>query len=248
MGVWSEETVDGHLCDVYEPSRLHGEHLVLLYLHGVHLQRLIDKQPYLDEFEKHGVRVVAPMTNRSWWSDRICPEFSLDYSAEKFVLDRVLPWIESRWSVAPPNIGLFGTSMGGQGALRLAYKYPDRFPVVAGVSPAIDYQSRFAEGDEVLQQMYRNEEDVRQNTALLHIHPLNWPRQQFLCCDPADERWWDSADRLAMKLYSLGIAHEADLETTGGGHSFEYYNRMAPRVVEFLVASLEKERRRLPVV
>lgn len=246
--MWTEEDIDGHLCDVYEPAEPHFENFVLIYLHGVHLQRLTDQAPFVDQFQQHGLRVVAPMTGRSWWTDRICSEFDEQISTEAFLLERVLPWIEKRWGVAPPGIGLFGTSMGGQGALRFAYKHPNTFPVVAGIAPAIDYQTRFTEGEKSLRQMYRTEEEARQDTALLHIHPLNWPRHQFICCDPADERWWDSVDRLAMKLYSLGVAHEIDMETTGGGHGFEYYNRMAEKTVQFLVSRLEQERRRLPVV
>jgi hypothetical protein len=93
--------------------------------------------------------------------------------------------------------------------------------------------------------MYPDPEAARQDTAILHVHPLNWPRHQFFCCDPDDYRWWESADRLRMKLYSLGIPHERDLETTGGGHGFDYYNRMAGRAIKFLADKLDEERRRI---
>ena len=97
----------------------------------------------------------------------------------------------------------------------------------------------------MLSAMYRDAEEARQDTATLHIHPLNWPRHQFFCCDPADERWHDSADRLHMKLFSLGIPHEYELETTAGGHSWEYFEHMAPRIFEFLAQGLESERLRV---
>ena len=100
----------------------------------------------------------------------------------------------------------------------------------------------------MLQAMYEDPEAVRQETAILYIHPLNWPRHQFFCCDPADTRWWDSADRLRMKLYSLGVPHQCDLETSDGGHGFPYYNRMARTALEFVVERLEQERRKLGVV
>jgi S-formylglutathione hydrolase len=117
--------------------------------------------------------------------------------------------------------------------------------VTAAISPAIDYQIRYGEGDEIIRAIYADEEDVRQDTATLHIHPLNWPRHQLICCDPSDLRWIESVERLQMKLHSLGIPHQYDFETEAGGHGFEYYNRMAPRVIEFLHESLEQERRRL---
>ena len=93
--------------------------------------------------------------------------------------------------------------------------------------------------------MYRDAEDARQDTATLHIHPLNWPRNQFFCCDPTDYRWHESVDRLRMKLWSLGVPFECDLETIAGGHSFEYASHMAPRAIGFLAERLERERLRV---
>jgi S-formylglutathione hydrolase FrmB len=244
LGAWSEVTVGGHPCDVYEPPQRNEHGFVVIYLHGVHLNRLVDKTAFIEQFARHGLPVVAPMTQRSWWTDRVCPEFDQQLTAEQHLLDNVLPYIEQQWGTRNRHIALLGTSMGGQGALRIAYKHPDRFPVVAAISPAIDYQSRF-DDDEVIQQMYSDPEAVRQDTATLHIHPLNWPRHQFFSCDPTDYRWWESADRLRMKLYSLGVPHEYDLETSGGGHGFEYYSVMAERAVSFIAERLDQERKRL---
>lgn len=244
-GTWALETVGGHPCDVYEPPVRSPYGYVVLYLHGVHLNRLHNKTVFLEQFDRHGLAVVAPLTKRSWWTDKICLEFDPKTSAERHVIENVLPFIEQRLGSKPPRIGLLGTSMGGQGALRLAYRYPRQFPVSAAISPAIDFHKRYNEGDETIPQMYTDPEAARQDTAILHIHPLNWPHHQFFCCDPEDYRWWDSADRLHMKLWSLGIPHEYDLETTGGGHGFDYYNRMADRAVGFLATKLDEERRRV---
>lgn len=244
QGRWIEDEIGGHPLDVYEPPEVSPDRFLVLYLHGIHGHRLVDSQSFCTQFDRHGLRVVAPYTGRSWWTDRICPEFDPQLTAARHLLDNVVPFIERRFSVSPPGIGLLGTSMGGQGALRLAYQHPATFPVVAAISPAIDYQIRFDE-DEVLQQMYRDPEAARQDTAILHVNPLNWPRHQFFACDPTDDRWWDSADRLRMKLWSLGIPHECDLQTSGGGHGFAYYDTMADRAVTFLADRLDQERRRV---
>jgi S-formylglutathione hydrolase FrmB len=242
---WTAEPIAGHPCDVYVPSQPNPHGFVVLYLHGVHLNRLHDKRAFIEQFDRHGLPVVAPMTQRSWWTDKICEEFDRTITAERHILDNVMPFIERRFGATPPQIGLLGTSMGGQGALRLAYKYPQRFPVTAAISPAIDFHKRYNEGDETIPQMYPDPESARQDTAILHIHPLNWPRHQFFSCDPGDYRWWESADRLRMKLWSLGVPHECDLETTGGGHSFDYYSRMAERAIGYLATKLDEERRRV---
>lgn len=244
-GMWTEQVVGGHPCHCYAPPEVNEHGFVVLYLHGVRMGQLHDKQPFLDSLDRHGLPVVAPVTRRSWWTDRICPEFDAKLTAERHLLDNVLPLIEHQYAARPPAIGLLGTSMGGQGALRLAYKHPSVFPVVAAISPAIDYHTRWDDGDETLPMMYRDKEHVRQDTATLHVNPLNYPRHQFFCCDPTDYRWLDSSERLQMKLYSLGVPHQCHFETEAGGHGFDYYNAMAETAISFLAEKLEAERLRV---
>lgn len=246
---WSTVAVAGHRCHIFEPSCPSEHPDVVIYLHGLHLHELRDQPEFGRQFNLHGLRVICPVTHRSWWTDRICQEFDATLTAERYVLDQVVPHIAARWNCQSPQIALLGTSMGGQGALRLSYKHPALFPVVAAISPAIDYHQRLAEGtDETLPLMYHDEEEARQDTATLHVHPLNWPRHQFFCCDPEDYYWWDSADRLRMKLASIGILFECDLETSAGGHGFDYYNAMSERALKFIAAGLKNERLRLPTL
>ncbi len=245
-GQWSEATIAGHHADVFEPAAPHPHGYAVIYLHGVHLGRLSENPVYTRLFDELGLRVAAPATGRSWWTDRICPEFDPAITAERHVLDHVLPFVEERFGAKPPAVALLGTSMGGQGGLRFAFKHPRKFPVVAAISPAIDYQTRLAEGDEMLSLMYADPEEARQDTATLHVHPLNWPRNTWFCCDPEDARWIDSAERLRMKLSSLGVPYECDLETSAGGHGWDYYNHMAPAALEFIVQRLDQERLRVP--
>lgn len=245
-GTWSETTIAGKACDVYEPPQRNPHGFAVLFLHGVHLGRLTENAAFCREFDRYGLPVVCPMTARSWWTDKICEEFDPHITAERHVLDRVIPFVCERFQTSLGRIALLGTSMGGQGALRFAFKHPQKFPIAVGISPAIDYQVRyFDEGEVTIPQMYPDPESVRQDTATLHVHPLNWPRNIWFCSDPTDERWHESAQRLHMKLYSLGIMHECDLETVAGGHSWNYYDHMAPRALTFLNERLEQERRRV---
>ena len=247
IGNWSVEHVAGHPCDVFEPAKPNQHNYVVLYLHGVHQGKLNDKPAFIEQFERFGLPVISPLTKRSWWSSRICAEFDPNISSESHVLHNVLDFIEQRWAARPTQIALLGTSMGGQGVLRFSYKFPNIFPIAAAISPAIDHQRRMEhpEEEEPLFDMYDDPEQCRQDTALLHIHPLNWPRHQFFCCDPNDYPWADSADRLRMKLGSLGVPFESDLETVGGGHGFRYYNIMAEKAVSFIADALDRERLRI---
>jgi poly(3-hydroxybutyrate) depolymerase len=245
-GNWGQIELAGHVCRTYVPPSPSPHNYTIVHLHCSEAASLRNYTAFGREFDRFGLRVIEPVTGRSWWTDRIWPDFDRAISTEAYVLEYVVPFVAKVWNASPPRLALLGISMGGQGALRMAYKFPNIFPTVAAISPAIDFQKRIEEGvDPGLDFMYRDAEDARQDTALLHIHPLNWPRNQFFCCDPADVRWHDSADRLRMKLSSLGVPFECDLETEAGGHSFEYASHMAPRAIGFIAKRLEQERLRV---
>jgi S-formylglutathione hydrolase len=129
--------------------------------------------------------------------------------------------------------------MGGQGALQLAYRHPREFPVVAAIAPAVDFHTWHGRGLP-LDEMFPTRESARQETATLHVHPLNWPQHQLFVSDPADAEWFEGCERLASKLVSIGIPFERDLETSAGGHTWEYFNAMAPRVIEFVAERLQR--------
>lgn len=251
-GAWRVTDVSGHPASVFEPHHSSPHGYTVLYLHSAGGEDPADDPVFGRELARCGLRAVAPRAPATWWSDRVLESFDPAQSAERYLLDDVLPWIAEQLAAAPPRVALLGISMGGQGGLRLAYKYPDRFPVVAAIAAAIDFHRWLEQppgqpelADEI-RQLYRDAEDARQDTATLHVHPLNWPRHQWFATDPADH-WWESADRLAMKLSSLGVPHDRDLETTAGGHSWQYFHAMLPRAMDYLFAGLESERLRLPL-
>lgn len=247
-GCWSRVEVAGHECEVYEPPRPSEHGFTVIYLHGVHLNSLADNDAFCAEFDRFGLRVVAPRAGRCWWVDRLCPEFDPLTTPFNYVRQDVVSYLAETWGTRPPAIALLGTSMGGQGALRLAFRQPNIFPIAAAISPAIDFQWRYddpADDYEAMRAMYDDAESARQDTATLHVHPLNWPRNLWFACDPADDPWHESTSKLRMKLAALGIPHEYDLETTAGGHGFGYYNHMAPAAIKFLAERLEQERRRV---
>ena len=241
---WSVVEIAGKQADVFEPARPHPLGLVILHLHGHGLTTLRDNPVFTPELERRGLRAICPHGQHSWWGQRICREFDPEITAEQYLREQVLPFIANRWNVRPPAIGLIGNSMGGQGVLRLSYRFPREFPVVAAVCPAIDFHIWHGRGL-TLDEMYPTRESARQDTATLAIHPLNWPRHQLLVCDPDDEEWFEGVERLISKLSSTGIPFDADVTTRHGGHSWDYVNYMAPRLLDYLQSNLEAEASRL---
>jgi len=243
-GTWTTVEIAGKTADVYEPPGFGRPHFGMLYLHGPEPDTLVNRPAFTRFFDEFQTPCVCPHGGQSWWTDRICPEFDARVSAEHHVLHAVLPYFQDRWGLAPRALGLLGAGMGGQGALRFAFKYSDRFPVVAALAPAIEYHELYGQGTP-LDDMYDSKEQCRQDTAPLHVPPHHYPPYIFFCCDPNEVTWFRGNDRLHEKLNALGIPHECDLTTEVGGNFWDYRNHMAERALRFLRAGLEQESRRL---
>ncbi len=241
-GTWTVHDLSGKRADVYQPAA--RPRFGVLYLHPVGLETLVGNAAFTRLFDELGLGCVCPHGQRSWWAYRICPEFDAQKTAERYLLDDVLPYFRAQWGLAPPAIGLLGISMGGQGALRLAFKHPQTFPVAAGIASAIEYHHLYSHGTPI-DEMYDSKEQARQDTALLHVHPSHYPPHLFFCVDPGDADWWRGNDRLHEKLAALGIPHTCDLTTRAGGHSWDYFNAMADRAVRFVHDGLVEMSRRL---
>lgn len=237
LALWTTTAVDGHRVDVFAPGSNEDLAGCVLFLHGHGRVMLTENTTFSRLFQQHKLCAVCPDGERSWWMDRVCTEFSPEISPQDWLLEQMLPFIEERFGIIPPKIGLLGISMGGQGALQLSYRHGGQFPVVAAISPAVDFHQLYGQGLP-LDEMFTNIEDARQATAVLNLNPLAWPRHQWYCCDPSDTEWLDGCIRLGMKLSSSGILHERDTVTSAGGHSWEYFNHMAPKAIEHLVKGL----------
>ncbi|MBV9122867.1 MAG: esterase, partial [Planctomycetes bacterium] len=129
---WTAVTLAGKQADVYDPPGPGQPRFGVLHLHGVGLGTLRDRPVFTRWLEELRLACVCPHGQRSWWGDRLCPEFDPQITPERYLLESVLPFFEERWGLKARSIGLQGISMGGQGALRLAFKHPNLFPVVAG--------------------------------------------------------------------------------------------------------------------
>ncbi len=234
---WSSIQIDGRHVDIFQPTSETPAGCVL-FLHGHGQIGLPENRVFSQLFQDHNLIAVCPDGGRSWWMDRTCADFDPDVSPMQWLRESIVAFIESKWGIASPRIALLGVSMGGQGVLQLAYLHAREFPVVAAISPAVDFHQLHGQGLP-LDSMYETLEDARQETVVLNLHPLAWPRHQYICCDPQDADWFDGCARLAMKLSSSGIMHERDFDTSAGGHSWDYFNHMAPVAIDHIVKGLD---------
>ena len=241
-GAWSAIQLAGKTVEIYEPTP--KPRFGAIFLHPLGEESLRGRSAYTNLFDKYNIVCLGPHGKRSWWLDRVCTEFDPQLTPERHLLDNVVPLFASRWNLKARSIGVFGISMGGQGALRLAFRHPQLFPVCAGIASALDFQELYGEGTP-LDDMFDSKEQCRQDTTILHINQTQYPPHIYFCIDPDDEPWQRGNDRLHEKLTALGIPHTIDLTTQAGGHSWQYFDHMAEPALRFLYDGLVNESRRL---
>lgn len=239
--MWQSVAIAGRPADVFTPAD--RPRFVLVFLPDLDDVTPRDHPVWTGLFAANRLACVCPSGGDSWWSARVCPAFDPTRSGESFLLDDVLPWTMARFELRPGAVALAGVGAGGQGALRLGFKYPDRFGTVASLAGSIDFYELYGRGT-CLDEMYPTREHARQDGVMLHVHPHNWPPNVWFACDP-DSPWLRGNDRLHEKLLALGVPHIFDLTTRVCGHTWSYFDALAPTLVRFVAAGLEKESRRL---
>jgi S-formylglutathione hydrolase len=235
---WNNDTCHGKPLRVYVPAR-GTPRFGVIALPDRDDAPLAETVP-TDVLDELKLLCVVPSGACSWWVDRPSATFDATLSGEQFLLDHVVPEMGARWNLFPRALGLFGVGVGGQGALRLAFRHAAQFPVAAAVVPTLDFHDDY-HSDDVLSALYDSKEHARQDTAILHVPPDHAPPHLAFCCDPRDRRW-RGADRLHEKLTALGVAHQADLDETPGENWIT--PKLAP-LLRFVHRGLEAESRRL---
>ncbi len=208
----------------------------ILFLHDLDGVTPFDRESWRTLIEASSLPVICPRAGRTWWLPVATPGFEI--GPLNWVVQAIVPWIEQELGIRPPRLAVIGVGMGGGGALNLAFRHARKIPVVAAISPAIDFHEA-QEVDPLLGEVFATREAARQQTPTLHLHPLNWPLAMRMACDPSDPLWFDGCERLASKLDSSSIPYDRDFTTTTGG------NREAYDAAQLRIA-LEYVREKLP--
>lgn len=225
MTTWSTIEFAGKPVAVFAPP---VPRFTVLFLHD-HDERLPTENAELTAaLVAHNLACVAPWGGPSWWADRILPSFDPRTTAEQHVL-RLLSSSLLPVSASPPL-----AAIGGQAAVRLGLKHPDRFPVVAVWDSAFDFHELHGRGTS-LDTLYERKEQARQDTAVLHVRQHHFPGHIWFGCSPESD-WYRGNDRLHEKLSAVGVPHTFVPEAL---------DRPFAVMIAFVADALAKQSRRL---
>ena len=206
---WRVQSVGGLEVMVFEPSvTAVGSLVVLPDFDWPGEQSPEQLAAWLNELSLRGI-ISSP---RSWWIDRPASGYPGRSSSLEYIVRELAPWVVEHWP--GQQLAAMGRDLGGQGAFQLAYRHPQLFPIAAAIRPAIDFH-RLYDSASQLREWFETQEQARQETVTLRLHPLNWPPHQWFACPRGDWRF-DGCERLASKLTSIGIPFTADLATDDG--------------------------------
>ena len=183
-------------------------------------------QGLVDEGRIPPLIIVSALINDSYGVDSPPSQEGYDHGLyERYILDELIPSIESRFPIStdPSERAVGGLSMGGFAALHAAFRYPDRFGGVAGLSPAV-FEGMLPDR----QWLYptpaaRQEHDpllLAESAAIDHL-------RVFLGAGRSDYPWIiEGTDVLADRLSTRGVrVTSLDIR---GGHDTPTWQRLAP--------------------
>ncbi len=234
-GNWTRATVGLHLVEVWTPATRTTDEAIL-FLHDLDAVAPSERPDWRELLEASPVPVICPLAGRSWWLSLPTDKFPAG-GPLSWVRSEVVPWIEAMFQVRPPRIGVIGIGMGGGGALNLAYRSARQFPVVAAISAAVDFHL-YQGSEPALNEVFESVEAARQETATLHLHPLNWPLFQRIACHPADPLWFEGCERLASKLGSSGIPFDRQFSSLPVFDRTTFESRQLPLSIDYVVQNL----------
>lgn len=183
-------------------------------------------QGLVDEGRIPPLIIVSALIDDSYGVDSPPSQEGYDHGLyERYILDELIPSIESRFPIStdPSERAVGGLSMGGFAALHAAFRYPDRFGGVAGLSPAV-FEGMLPDR----QWLYptpaaRQEHDpllLAESAAIDHL-------RVFLGAGRSDYPWIiEGTDVLADRLSTRGVrVTSLDIR---GGHDTPTWQHLAP--------------------
>ncbi len=183
-------------------------------------------QGLIDEGRIPPLIIVSALINDSYGVDSPPSQEGYDHGPyERYILDELIPDIEARFPISadPADRAIGGLSMGGFAALHAAFRYPERFGGVAGLSPAV-FEGMLPDR----QWLYPDPEARTEHDPMLLAETATIDHLRvFLGAGRSDYSWIiEATDILADRLSTRGL--QVTTTDIRGGHDTPTWQRLAP--------------------
>lgn len=181
-------------------------------------------QPRIKEMaDRYGMIIVNPDGRNSWYVDS--PE-DPDVKMESFFIEDLIPYIDSRYPTAAEasKRAITGLSMGGHGALYLAFRHPDLFGNAGSMSGGVDLRPfpKNWELPRILGDKDRYPERWEAASVINLVGNIK-PGQINIYFDCGIDDFFATVnENLHKALVAAGIPH--DYVSRPGAHTWEYWN------------------------
>ncbi|GIZ08774.1 alpha/beta hydrolase family protein [Flavobacterium sp. UMI-01] len=189
--------------------------------HKAWLSKAPEIKKYADEYD---VVLVCPDGDKTSWYFDSPVDNAMRY--ETYISKELVAHVDKTYATIAntKNRAITGYSMGGHGALSLAFKHPDVWGVAASMSGGVDIRS-FPLGWDIAKRLgsyAEHKENWENNTVINLVHLLNGKNLKFLFDCGVDDFFYDANKRLHLKLVERNIPH--DYIERPGGHTNAYWS------------------------
>lgn len=229
--------------DTYRP----GVALPVVYLlHGYsgNYSDWVKKAPVLAKLvDTHNLIVVCADGNYgSWYFDSpVDPSFRY----ETYVARELVAWVDSHYSTIKNRSGraITGLSMGGHGALYLAFRHQDIFGAAGSMSGGVDLRP-FPNKWDIARRLgpyAQFPERWEQNTVINLLHLLTPGALALIVDCGTSDFFFRVNNNLHDKLLERNIDH--DYITRPGGHNWDYWNTAVAYQLMFMRQYFDRPKR-----
>lgn len=205
-----------------------GESYSVVYLlHGAggDYKAWLGKAPNIKKYaDLYNVIIVCPDGEKtSWYFDSPIDD---TYQYETYISKELVTAIDTKYNTKadPAHRAVTGYSMGGHGALYLAFQHTDIWGVAASMSGGVDIRPypRSWDISKRLGSYAENKENWERNSVINLVHKLNGKNLKFLFDCGYDDFFYPDNKRLHEKLVERNIPH--DYIERPGKHDNKYWS------------------------
>ncbi|WP_420154449.1 alpha/beta hydrolase [Siphonobacter sp.] len=177
----------------------------------------------------------------SWYFDS---PVDPSYRYETYVATELVNWVDEHYKTLKDrqHRGITGLSMGGHGALYLAFRHQDVFGVAGSMSGGVDFRP-FPNNWDIAKRLgtyAQAPEKWEQNTVINLVHLLT-PNSLALIIDCGSEDFFYRVNcNLHDKLLERNIPH--DFISRPGGHNWPYWSNALPYQLLYMRTYFDRQK------